>query len=175
MSIFPFIATVGWLVFIYRLSGWFRHQRKLHRERLIALGYKENNPGRRLREDGYQRIAAIVYLAVGFVAYMWIGEMIPRYAPSGARIVFPVLASIFIPIPAVLFAYLFARLHGEWTAPQGDEFLKARDLKFHIPGQPIVPDGSYGTAAFLNSRREGLVERLGLTPRLEPIVEQDAK
>jgi hypothetical protein len=173
--LFAMLIACGWPLLVYRFFGWFRRRKAEHRQRLIAAGYKENNPARRLRGDRYIRISAIAYVGIALIAFSGIYNAFPPMA-NGFAIVMSswIISSILAFIPAV-FVHVIVMLYGEWTEIAGDVAIEIRDKQFHIPGQPVVPNNERGSTPILDAIKAGLSNPAGLTIPSRRLVEEVAK
>ena len=169
------LVSCGWPLLVYRSFGWFRRRKAEHRQRLIAAGYKENNPERRHRGDRYIRIAAITYVVISLIGFIAAYNSFPPMMPGFAVVLASwVISSVLAFIPT-LFVYLIVLIHGEWSHPQGDVAVEMQHKQFHSVGQPVVPDNQLGSAPIIDAIKQGFTNPAAFAILARRIVEEAAR
>ena len=166
------VFTASYFFFVYWVVGWFRRRLAEHRARLIEWGWVENNKLRRLRGEKYVRVASLVYIVAGAIAYLSISSMFPFGTPAFAVIFGSWLGSAFIALFPAALTYAVYAGYTEWTHPHGDISIKLREAQWHVAGKEVKANGEYGSTKILNAFKAGLANPSAVFIRPRPVVEE---
>ncbi len=174
-TVFALGFTATWFFFVYWVVGWFRRRLAEHRARLIEWGWIENNKPRRIRGEKYTRIASIVYIVAGAIAYLSINSMFPFGTPAVAVIFGSWLGSAIIAFFPAALTYAVYAGYTEWVEPQGDIALKLRDGQWHPGAATVVPSGQFGGTKVLDVLKEAVSNPSAVFVRPRRVVDEGAK
>ena len=169
------VFTASWFFFVYWVVGWFRRRLAEHRKWLLERGWVENNKPRRLRGEKYTRVASIVYIVAGAIAYLAISSSFPFGTPAFAVIFGSWLGSAFIAFFPAAFTYAAYCGYTEWVEPQGDIALKLREVQWHPGAATVDPSGEYGKTKVIDVLKEAVSNPTAVFVRPRRVVDEGAK